>query len=117
MILSCSWGVSSETWKHDADVTAQGQLWIKNTTPNELWFTDDGGTDHQLGVGGASADHTALTNIGTNTHPQIDTHIANVANPHSVDIDDVTPTTTKGDIIVENAVSGSLKVKFQIIIA
>ena len=29
-------------------------------------------------------DHTALTNIGTNTHSQIDTHIANTSNPHSV---------------------------------
>lgn len=28
--------------------------------------------------------HTSLTDIGTNTHVQIDTHIANTSNPHSV---------------------------------
>jgi len=25
-----------------------GQIWVKNTTPCELWFTDDAGTDHQI---------------------------------------------------------------------
>ena len=29
-------------------------------------------------------DHTLLSNIGTNTHANIDTHIASTANPHSV---------------------------------
>lgn len=32
----------------------------------------------------AITSHTGLTNIGTNTHAQIDSHIASVANPHSV---------------------------------
>lgn len=29
-------------------------------------------------------DHTLLTSVGTNTHIQIDTHLANTSNPHSV---------------------------------
>lgn len=36
----------------------------------------------ELSVG--VTDHTLLTNIGTNTHAQIDSHIANTSNPHSV---------------------------------
>jgi hypothetical protein len=34
-----------------ADTANFGQIWVKNTTPNQLWFTDDAGTDVQLGVG------------------------------------------------------------------
>jgi hypothetical protein len=30
------------------DVAGDGQLWVKTATPNELWFTDDAGTDFQL---------------------------------------------------------------------
>jgi len=37
-----------------SDVAGYGQIWIKNTTPCEIWFTDDAGTDHQLGAGGSS---------------------------------------------------------------
>jgi hypothetical protein len=31
-----------------ADTAAYGQLWVKNTTPCELWFTRDDGTEVQL---------------------------------------------------------------------
>lgn len=30
------------------DEAALGQLWVKTATPNELWFTDDAGTDFNL---------------------------------------------------------------------
>ena len=33
-----------------ADTAAYGQIWVKNDAPNTLWFTDDTGTDIQLGV-------------------------------------------------------------------
>lgn len=55
-----------------ADITAYGQIWIKTATPNELWFTDDAGTDVQLGTGSANAvasaavivDHTLVRGDG-----------------------------------------------------
>ena len=34
----------------EADVAGKGQIWVKTGTPNTLWFTDDEGTDFQLGV-------------------------------------------------------------------
>ena len=33
----------------DADVAGEGQIWVNTATPNELWFTDDAGTDVKLG--------------------------------------------------------------------
>jgi hypothetical protein len=39
-----------------ADTANFGQIWVKNDTPNTLWFTDDAGTDTQLGVGGGMPD-------------------------------------------------------------
>ena len=32
----------------DTDITAYGQLWVNTATPNQLYFTDDAGTDTQL---------------------------------------------------------------------
>lgn len=49
------------------DVTGYGQLWVKNATPNELWFTDDAGTDVQLGSGGGSGFSSKIdVYLGTN---------------------------------------------------
>lgn len=32
----------------NADVAGDGQVWVKTATPNELWYTDDAGTDFQV---------------------------------------------------------------------
>lgn len=52
--------------------------------------------------------HGLLSDVGNNTHPQIDAHIANVTNPHSTTASQVGAiatnlVTTKGDLIVANA--------------
>ena len=36
----------------DTDVGTLGQVWVKTGAPNTLWFTNEDGTDAQLGVGG-----------------------------------------------------------------
>ena len=40
-----------ETLGATADVAAYGQIWVKQTTPNHLWFTNDAGNDIQLTSG------------------------------------------------------------------
>ena len=51
----------------NADSGSYGQIWVKNTTPNQLWFTDDAGTDIQLGTGGGGG----LNNIVEDLTPQL----------------------------------------------
>lgn len=51
----------------DADTTAYGQIWVKNDTPNSLYFTDDAGVDHDLtSTVPGSHTHTAteITDLG-----------------------------------------------------
>lgn len=38
-----------------ADTAGYGQLWVKNETPNELYFTNDAGTDIQITDGSSLA--------------------------------------------------------------
>ena len=35
----------------DGDTADYGQFWVKNTTPNQAYFTDDTGVDHRLRMG------------------------------------------------------------------
>jgi hypothetical protein len=51
----------------DADIAGFGQLWVNTAIPNELWFTNDEGTDVQLGVGGTVADLNDITNVTLTT--------------------------------------------------
>lgn len=49
----------------------------------------------------ANIAHQSLSGAGTNTHAQIDAHIA-ASNPHGLTFDDLSPTTTQGDLLVYN---------------
>lgn len=35
----------------ETQTAGAGQIWVKTATPNELWFSDDAGTDYQIGGG------------------------------------------------------------------
>jgi hypothetical protein len=50
---------------------------------------------------GANISHTSLQDIGTNTHAQIDTHIADTANPHATTAAQI-PSTTSGNLTATN---------------
>ena len=58
------------------DVAGQGQLWVRNDTPNVLVFTDDAGTDTVLGAGGGGVNSVTggsnITNSGTAADPVLD---------------------------------------------
>ncbi len=50
----------------------------------------------------SNAEFQYLNGVTGDIQTQINTHTGDTSNPHSVTIDQVTPTTTKGDLIVEN---------------
>jgi hypothetical protein len=54
---------------------ANGKVLVYNSTSGNL--------EYETPSSGVT-DHTLLSNIGTNTHVQIDNHIASTSNPHSV---------------------------------
>ncbi len=44
----------------EADVAGKGQFWVKDTSPNQPYFTDDTGVDHQLRAAAISQTVTLL---------------------------------------------------------
>jgi hypothetical protein len=64
----------------NADVAGDGQMWVKTATPNQLWFTDDAGTDFQLAslAGTETLTNKTLTSP-TLTTPALGTPASGVA--------------------------------------
>ena len=84
----------------DADSTGQFQLWVKNTTPNELWGTDDAGSDFQLGT--ASATNLSLGTV-TATTMDVNSSAGTNATLIAADTDDAGLLTAAGfDAIAAN---------------
>jgi hypothetical protein len=78
-------------------VTTKGDIYTYSTTDDRLPVGTDGymlaaNSTESTGLEWVPAptgvtDHTLLTNIGVNTHNQIDTHISSTSNPHSVTLE------------------------------
>ena len=64
----------------NADVIADGQVWVKTATPNQLWFTDDAGTDFQL----ASLAGTETLTNKTLTSPTLTTPVLGTVSAGSI---------------------------------
>jgi hypothetical protein len=61
----------------NADVAGDGQVWVKTATPNQIWFTDDAGTDFQL---------SSLAGTETLTNKSIDSDNNTITNIVNADV-------------------------------
>ncbi len=69
-------------------------------------FTSANHSHAAAGATGGTVDHANLTTIGTNSHAQVDTHIANTANPHTVVLSDVASAGEGIDFPGGNSIAG-----------
>jgi hypothetical protein len=77
------------------------QLRTLTSINNRLSINNNGNvTEFTINEGNIA--HQSISGAGVNTHAQIDNHISNTNNPHNVTITQVSPATTKGDILVHD---------------
>jgi len=90
----------------------KGRVWVKNTTPAELWWTNDVGAHVQLGTGGTGG----LTNVIEDTTPELGGPLGcldeEVQRPDLVDyaISSSSPSSTAGAITFDLEVSNAFEV-------
>lgn len=65
------------------DLAAYGQIWVKTATPNQLFFTDDAGTDAQVVLAGG-AFHDGFSDFVAAEHVSLPATIAAVLTDHDL---------------------------------
>jgi len=56
----------AEKADQDTNIADHGQIWVKSGAPNTLWFSDDAGTDFQLGLAASASTFISLTDTPAN---------------------------------------------------
>lgn len=74
------------TW--DATTPSEGWITYLDTQNKDSLYIDDGSPEWEIRSVSVSS-HLDLTDIGTNSHIQIDSHLSNTTNPHLTDIENI----------------------------
>ena len=92
----------------EADVAGKGQIWVKTATPNELWFTNDAGTDTQLGVASGGGGTAILETIDFSADASWDCTALDNANYDAYEIwlMNVVPATDAADLYMRTSTDG-----------
>jgi hypothetical protein len=83
----------------DTDVTGDGQVWVKNDTPNRLFYTDDGGTDYPVALATLATAGSALSLNASHNFNTAGNFAANFVSHHddggndTITLEDSTSTT------------------------
>lgn len=104
-------GIQNDLQNHIEDTSTHGTTGDIVGTTDEQTLTNK--TINASNNTISNIDHTTLTNIGTNSHAQIDTHIGSTSNPHSVTLNQANTAqsllTTTGDIMTYDSGVGSVE--------
>jgi len=88
-----------------APAAGKGKLWVKSTTPNTLYFTDDTGVDHNLGAAGTG---DVVGPAGATDHAlcRFDTATGKLIQDSTTTLTDAGDMTVNGSINVTGNVDG-----------
>jgi len=90
----------------NADVAGDGQLWVKTATPNELWFTDDAGTDFEI----ATIADVEIATINADTSTALDLALTDAGQIVTMDNASANVLTIKPDATVAFVVGTVIEV-------